>query len=120
VSTNDNLKSALLGTGIPFGTMPHIKDHLADLGRLLPQCAGVRRMGAAALDLAYVAAGRLDGFWERRLQEWDIAAGLVLLREAGATVEGWHAYERPEESGSVVTASPELFERFAAIVRAGE
>lgn len=119
VSTTDNLQSALLGTGIPFGTMPHIDDHMADLARLVPHCAGVRRMGAAALDLAYVASGRLDGFWERRLRAWDIAAGLVLLREAGATVEGWSAAERPEESGSVVTASPKLFPHFAAIVRAG-
>lgn len=111
------LAPALFGTGIPFGTMAHIDDHAADIARLMPQCAGVRRMGAAALDLAYVAAGRLDGFWERRLQPWDIAAGLVILRQSGAQVEGWSAAERPEESGSVITAAPQLFGAFAGIIR---
>jgi myo-inositol-1(or 4)-monophosphatase len=112
VSQTDNLASALLGTGIPFGGMAHIDDHAADIARLMPHCAGVRRMGAAALDLAYVAAGRLDGFWERKLQLWDIAAGLVLLREAGAKVTGWDKDEEPEDTGSVVTASPGLFPTF--------
>ena len=111
------LPSALLGTGIPFGGMPHIDAHAADIARLMPACAGVRRMGAAALDLAYVAAGRLDGFWERRLQHWDIAAGLVLLREAGAVVEGWHPDEHPEETGTVITAPKGLFPAFASILR---
>ncbi|SIT07674.1 myo-inositol-1(or 4)-monophosphatase [Roseivivax lentus] len=111
------LEPALFGTGIPFGTMPHIDDHAADIARLMPHCAGVRRMGAAALDLAWVAAGRLDGFWERRLQPWDIAAGLVLLRQSGARVEGWQAAERPEESGTVIAAPPVLFDAFARIIR---
>jgi myo-inositol-1(or 4)-monophosphatase len=119
VAATRTLTPALFGTGIPFGDMPHIDAHAADIARLMPQCAGVRRMGAAALDLAYVAAGRLDGFWERRLRPWDIAAGLVLLREAGAEVEGWHAGERPEDTGTVLTASPVLFPAFAAIVRGG-
>jgi myo-inositol-1(or 4)-monophosphatase len=79
--------------------------------------AGVRRWGSAALDLAYVAAGRLDGFWERKLQPWDIAAGLVLLREAGAQLEGWTTEEPPEVSGTVITASPVLFPEFAATLR---
>jgi len=112
VSQTEDLTSALFGTGIPFGEMAHIDDHAADIARLMPRCAGVRRMGAASLDLAYVAAGRLDGFWERRLQPWDIAAGLVLLREAGATVEGWELDERPEDTGSVVTAPPTVFRAF--------
>ncbi|MEX1233483.1 MAG: inositol monophosphatase family protein [Roseovarius sp.] len=111
------LEPALFGTGIPFGTMAHIDDHAADIARLMPQCAGVRRMGAAALDLAFVAAGRLDGFWERRLQPWDIAAGLVILRQSGAQVEGWHSGERPEETGTVITAPPALFDAFARIIR---
>jgi myo-inositol-1(or 4)-monophosphatase len=111
------LQPALFGTGIPFGTMPHIDEHAADIARLMPHCAGVRRMGAAALDLAYVAAGRLDGFWERRLQPWDIAAGLVILRQAGAHVEGWHSAERPENSGTVIAAPPALFGAFAACIR---
>ena len=118
VSGAGGLITALFGTGIPFGSMPHIDDHAADIARLMPHCAGVRRMGAAALDLAYVAAGRLDGFWERRLQPWDIAAGLVILREAGARVEGWTEAERPEDTGTVIAAAPPVFSDFAGILRA--
>lgn len=118
-NTATDMSQAVFGTGIPFGQMDHIDDHAADLARLMPVCAGVRRLGAASLDLAYVAAGRLDGFWERRLQLWDIAAGLVLLREAGRQVEGWSAEDRPEDSGSVVTATTGLFPAFSARVRGG-
>lgn len=110
--------AALFGTGLPFGNMPHIEDHAADLARVLPGTAGVRRMGAAALDLAYVAAGRMDGFWERRLRPWDISAGLVLVREAGMRVEGWTPDERPEETGTVITAPAPIFDRLAAALRA--
>ena len=74
-------------------------------------------MGSASLDLAYTAAGRLDGFWERRLQLWDIAAGLVLARQAGLVVEGVDPGERPEETGSVVAAPPGLFESLAGALR---
>jgi len=111
------LRDALFGTGIPFGDMADIDVHAADISRLAPHCAGVRRMGAAALDLAYVAAGRLDGFWERRLQPWDIAAGLVLLSEAGATISALDPEDRPERSGTVVTAPPAIYARFASILR---
>ena len=75
-------------------------------------------MGAAALDLAYVAAGRLDGFWERRLRPWDIAAGLVILKEAGARIEALDIADSPQKSGTVLTATPRLFGEFAAILRA--
>lgn len=118
VSKTENLSSALFGTGVPFGTMAHIADSTADIGRLMPHCAGVRRMGSAALDLAYVAAGRLDGFWERKLQLWDIAAGLVILREAGAVVQGAHDQDDPEQSGTVITATPNLFSEFTSYLRA--
>ncbi|PLL14251.1 inositol monophosphatase [Tabrizicola sp. TH137] len=114
------LSSALFGTGIPFGGMAHIGDHAADLARLMPQCAGVRRTGASALDLAYVAAGRLDGFWERRLRPWDVAAGLALMAEAGVRVEGMAQSEDPWETGSVICAAPGLFDGFAALLRGGQ
>lgn len=117
VAQTRDMSHALFGTGVPFGAMTHIEDHASDIARLMPHCAGLRRMGAASLDLCYVATGRLDGFWERRLQLWDIAAGLVLLREAGARVEGWRQDERPEESGTIVTAVPELFPAFSASLR---
>ena len=111
------LSSALFGTGIPFGGMAHIPDHAADIARLMPHCAGVRRMGAAALDLAWVAAGRLDGFWERRLRPWDIAAGLALLDAAGAVVEAIAPHEDPWQTGTVLTAPPALFPAFARLIR---
>jgi myo-inositol-1(or 4)-monophosphatase len=117
VSETLSLQNALFGTGIPFGGMADIGTHAADIARLAPHCAGVRRMGAAALDLAYVAAGRLDGFWERRLQPWDIAAGLVLLAEAGATIAALDAQDMPELSGTVLTATPALFASFASLLR---
>lgn len=111
------VSSALFGTGIPFGNMAGIEDHAADIARLMPHCAGVRRMGAAALDLAWVAAGRLDGFWERRLKPWDIAAGLALLDAAGAVVEAIAGDEDPWATGTVLTATPALFAPFAALIR---
>ena len=117
VARTGALDEALFGTGIPFGGMAHIDAHAADIARLMPHCAGVRRMGAASLDLAYVAAGRLDGFWERVLQPWDIAAGLVLLTEAGARVASLDPQDRPELSGTVIAACPRVFEAFAAILR---
>jgi myo-inositol-1(or 4)-monophosphatase len=120
LSAIDHMAGALFGTGIPFGDMAHIDAHAADLARLAPHCAGVRRMGAAALDLAYVATGRLDGFWERRLQQWDIAAGLALLEAAGARVEGLQPGEDPWSTGTVVAAVPMLFDRFAEILRMAE
>lgn len=117
VADTRDLSCALFGTGIPFGSMDHIDDHAVDIARLMPHCAGVRRMGAAALDLAYVAAGRLDGFWERRLRPWDIAAGLVLLREAGARTAALDESDQPEKSGTVMTATAALFDAFAALLR---
>ena len=119
LAATQDMAEALFGTGIPFGGMAHIGDHAGDIARLAPHCAGVRRMGAAALDLAYVAAGRLDGFWERRLQAWDIAAGLALLSAAGARVEGLAVGEDPWVSGTVVAAVPALFDRFAGVLRQG-
>lgn len=114
-----DMAGALFGTGIPFGGMADIGAHAVDIARLAPRCAGVRRMGAAALDLAYVAAGRLDGFWERRLQRWDIAAGLALMAAAGVRVEGLAPGEDPWETGTVVAAVPALFDAFAGVLRDG-
>ncbi|MEO1000366.1 MAG: inositol monophosphatase family protein [Pseudomonadota bacterium] len=95
----------IFATGIPFGTRGALPETLGDLAELMPRCAGVRRWGAAALDLAYVAAGRYDGFWERRLNVWDIAAGWLLVREAGGLVGGIGADENPLESGNIVAAN---------------
>jgi myo-inositol-1(or 4)-monophosphatase len=113
-----DFSTALFGTGVPFGTMSNIKNHTDEIARLMPHCAGVRRMGAASLDLAYVACGRLDGFWERRLQLWDIAAGLVILRESGGVVSGWTAEEEYEKTGSIISCNPSLYDQFFNLITA--
>ncbi len=86
VSARRDLESVLLSTGIPFKGCGDIEIMMQDLKMLAPQVAGIRRFGAAALDLAYVAAGRYDGYWERDVQSWDVAAGVLLVKEAGGFV----------------------------------
>ncbi|NBC88027.1 MAG: aminotransferase class V-fold PLP-dependent enzyme [Alphaproteobacteria bacterium] len=83
VSGRTKMAEAVFATGVQYGPMPELGATLQDLARLMPRCAGMRRWGSAALDLAYVAAGRFDGYWERSINLWDIAAGLVIVREAG-------------------------------------
>ena len=90
---------------------------LQDLARLMPACAGVRRWGAASLDLAYVAAGRYDGYWERELQAWDIAAGLLLVKEAGGFVSAIRDGDEPLVKGAVICANEPLFDPFRKIIR---
>ncbi len=117
VSGRSKMIESIFATGLPFGGRGDLPDTLQDLARLLPTCAGVRRWGAAALDLAYLAAGRYDGFWERRLNAWDIAAGLLILREAGGMAEALNPAGDILEDGEIVAANEAIFEKFAAIVR---
>ena len=111
VSELATLDSALLGTGIPWKN--HCDDQLGPYTKsvevLASQCAGIRRAGAAALDLAYVAAGRLDAFWELGLAQWDIAAGVLLVREAGGLVADIDGSENYLESGNIVCGNPKCF-----------
>lgn len=86
VSGRAHLKDAVIGTGVPVANWPDQPEFLAQLQAVMPEVAGIRRFGSAALDLAYVAAGRFDGFFERHLASWDVAAGIVLVREAGGQV----------------------------------
>ena len=88
VTNQNSLKGALLGTGFPFKTDKHLDAYLGMFRSLTTECAGIRRAGSAALDLAYVAAGRLDGYWEIGIMEWDMAAGILLIKEAGGVVHG--------------------------------
>ncbi|RMH52647.1 MAG: inositol monophosphatase [Alphaproteobacteria bacterium] len=114
-----DLIECLFATGVPFAASADLPSTLADLARLMPHCAGVRRFGSAALDLAWVAAGRYDGFWERGLNRWDIAAGLLLVQEAGglsASLTGQPVLA----SGAVVAANPQVFDRLRAILLAAE
>ena len=118
VSDRTNTIEMLFATGVPFGTKNGLKSTLKELEKLMPKCAGVRRQGAAALDLAYVAAGRLDGYWEKGIQAWDMAAGLVIAKEAGALIEGFASpLEDPLTSGSVICANNLIFKNFAEILR---
>ncbi len=119
VSGRRDMSEMLFGTGIPFMGSRELPRTLRDLAHLMPRCAGVRRNGAAALDLAWVAAGRLDGFWERKLNAWDIAAGLLLVREAGGIVRDTETDGAdPLASGSVMAANPEVAETLLALLRA--
>jgi myo-inositol-1(or 4)-monophosphatase len=108
---------ALFATGLPFAGRSDLPETLQDLARVLPVCSGVRRWGAAALDLAYVAAGRVDGFWERQLHPWDLAAGLIIVQEAGGFVEPITPRAGIIESGTVIAGNAELFAPFAKLVR---
>ena len=109
VSNRSSLRSALLGTGFPFGTMPRLDTYLAIFKDLAAPTAGIRRAGAAALDLAYVAAGRLDGFWEFGLKQWDLAAGALLIREAGGLVSAPDGGGDWQTSGDIVAGTPKVF-----------
>ena len=117
VSDRARMIEAIFATGLPFGGRAELPETLRDLGRLLPATAGVRRWGSAALDLAYVAAGRYDGYWERRLNAWDMAAGLILVREAGGLVETVAGAGDPMSSGDVICANGEIFSKFAGAIR---
>ena len=108
VSARRQLSDALVATGMPFLGHGEAEAFQRELGAIMPRVAGVRRFGAAALDLAFVAAGRFDGFWESGLSPWDVAAGIVLVQEAGGYVteiEGGHG---PLLSGSILAANPHL------------
>ncbi len=117
VSGRSTMIEMLFATGLPFGGRADLPETLQDLARILPTCAGVRRWGAAALDLAYVAAGRYDGFWERNLHPWDIAAGLLLVKEAGGLTAPLREGSNILGDGDIIAANAQVFERFVKIVR---
>ena len=117
VSDRHRMIESIYATGLPFAGRSDLPATLSDLAQVLPACAGVRRWGAASLDLAYVAAGRYEGFWERSLNIWDIAAGLILAREAGALVEGIAKNTKPEDTGDILCATEVQFEQFSRIIR---
>jgi myo-inositol-1(or 4)-monophosphatase len=114
VSKQTALEGALVGTGFPFReNIAHVDAYLAMLKTVMLQTAGIRRPGAAALDLAYVAAGRLDAFWEIGLKVWDTAAGILLITEAGGRV-GTLAGNEYRNSGHIVGGTPKVYEGLLA------
>lgn len=118
VSGRRQLIESVFATGLPFGGRSDLPETLKELARLMPTCAGVRRFGSAALDLAYVAAGRYDGYWERRLNAWDLAAGVLIVREAGGLVEPLTEGGSILEDGEIVCANEHMFAPLAKIIRA--
>ena len=117
VATTSALDQALLGTGFPTREVEIIDVYLNLLRELMPQCAGVRRAGAAALDLAYVACGRLDGFWEYGLKLWDVSAGSIIVKEAGGYVTGFESEDSYLESGNIIAGTPKVHAQLETIVR---
>lgn len=117
VTKRNSLEGALLGTGFPFKSQQHLDTYLDMFRALFPQAAGIRRAGSAALDLAYVASGRLDGFWEIGLNIWDMAAGVLLIQEAGGLSSDFTGGHNHLESGNIVAGNPKLFAEILKTIR---
>ena len=116
VSSRVKMAEALLATGIPWASR---KDHAAfsdELLAIMPKVAGIRRWGVASLDLAYVAAGRYDGFWETQLKPWDIAAGILIVREAGGLVSELDGGQDMVKSGSILASNEKLYDQLSEIL----
>lgn len=109
VAKRDKLADALIGTGFPFRDMAGLDEYLKMFKLMTEKSAGLRRPGSAALDLAYVAAGRLDGFFEKQLQPWDMAGGSLLVSEAGGIVADFSGEADHMETGNLIAASPKVF-----------
>ncbi|MBI2311080.1 MAG: inositol monophosphatase [Betaproteobacteria bacterium] len=110
------LADCLIGTGFPFSQFEHVDAYLAMFRDMMQKTAGIRRPGSAALDLAYTAAGYYDGFWELGLHPWDIAAGSLLLTEAGGLIGDLTGEDRYMESGNVVAGSPKVFVQLLQLI----
>ena len=106
--TISEMQNALIGTGFPFRNSESLTAYVKSFQAVLQQTQGVRRAGAAALDLAYVAAARLDGFWETHLKPWDIAAGALLIQEAGGRISDFKGGEQYLD-GDIIAATPAIF-----------
>jgi|TARA_R110000851_G_scaffold311882_1_gene472212 myo-inositol-1(or 4)-monophosphatase len=117
VSGRSKMIESIFSTGLPFGGRSDLPETLQDLAKLMPTCAGVRRWGSAALDMAYVAAGRYEGFWERRLNAWDLAAGVIIVREAGGFVEPLRPGGNILADGEVICGNEAIFDKFAGVIR---
>jgi len=119
VSARRELKDAVFATGIPFAasSVPNRLAFARTLSTLIPQVAGIRRFGSAALDLAWTAAGRYDGYWEMGIKPWDIAAGMLIVREAGGYATDGDG--KDTLSGTVVAANPHLHPKLLEVVQDG-
>jgi myo-inositol-1(or 4)-monophosphatase len=118
VSVIDDPEFALIGTGFPFRDLSRLDEYQRQFGRVAAATSGIRRAGAAALDLADVAAGRFDGFWEQRLSAWDIAAGSLLIREAGGAITDFTGRDIGVEHTGIVAGNPRIHQWLLAILHA--
>ena len=110
VSKRAQMKQCLIATGFPYRmNKSSIDDYLGMLKAVIQETAGVRRPGSAALDLCYVAAGRVDGFWEIGLNVWDVAAGALMIREAGGRISDYRGTDKYLETGDVVAGNPKIY-----------
>lgn len=116
VSKRTQLDEALICTGFPFREIESLYEYLGMFREITARTAGVRRAGAAALDIAYVAAGRLDGFWEMGLSPWDMAAGALLVQEAGGLVGDFRGDPGYLDSGRIVCGNPKVFAQLIRII----
>ena len=116
VAARENLAEALVATGMPFKGHGDDAGYLKELATIMPQVAGVRRFGAAALDLAWVAAGRFDAFWERGLSPWDIAAGALIIREAGGYISDFRGNDGFMESGEVAAGNESMHRQLLGLL----
>ena len=119
VSNRATFQEMLFSTGIPFGQNDNLQNSLETISKLVPSCAGIRRNGAASLDLAYVAAGRFDGFWEQNLSPWDMAAGIIIVKEAGGILESIEINDNPLDTGNIICSNNQeaVFRKFSEIIR---
>jgi len=116
VSKRIKLEDCLIGTGFPFREFSHVDAYLGMFKDLIPKTAGIRRPGSASLDLAFVAAGRYDGFWELGLSPWDIAAGCLLITEAGGLVGDLEGNDGYLQSGNLVAGNPKVFGQLLQVI----
>ena len=117
VTNHKGLHNALLGTGFPYYDQSYLDTYLETMKEFIQKTAGLRRPGSAALDLAWLAAGRIDGFWEFNLKAWDIAAGALIVREAGGIVSDFENKEGYLENGDIIAAAPKVFPEMIKIIQ---
>lgn len=118
VSARNDLSECLIATGIPFkGSKRKMADYLPELTAVMPHVAGIRRFGAAALDLAYVAAGRYDAYWEMGIQPWDVAAGFLMVKEAGGFVAPIKVGKNPVRDGNLIATNAGIHDKIVKMLR---
>ena len=120
VSKTTVLDESLVGTGVPIKAGARLDEYVPQLRAVVEKTAGVRRAGSAALDLAYVACGRLDAFWELGLNSWDMAAGVLLVQEAGGVVSELYGGDDPLKTGNVLAANTKMHEQLAPLLRSAK